>query len=140
MLCVCVEFPWGRWDAMDCVARLGDPEHQVAAWIRYDLRDKGEFDTFEEAVNILYDDRYVLPHPEKAVPSVLVPGPEIERLATLGRNLDEVLDRLGDVPFESYFNDPSWPTVVAAAQEALAAMVLVGRFRECPGEDPPVRP
>jgi len=137
---LCVEFPWGRWDVMDCVARLGDPEHQVAVWIHNEIRDKGEFDTFEEAVNILFCDRYVLPHPEAAVRSVLALGPEIEHLAMLGTRLDEVLDRLGDVPFEHYFGDPIWPTVVAAAQDALAAMVLAGRFRECSGDGDSDRP
>jgi len=136
---VCVQFPWGRWDVIDCIARLSDLEHQVAVWIRHEIRDKGEFDTFDETVNILYDDRYVLPSPWKAVPSVLAPGPEIERLATLGAMLDGVLDRLGDVPFERYFNDPIWPSVVASAQGSLAAMVLTGRFRECPGDESPGR-
>jgi hypothetical protein len=104
------------------VAALSDPDYQQRVWIRQEVPHPGYEDSLRETVNGLYD--LVLPNPRDAVGSILVDGPEIERLNKLGQALDPLLDDLKDRPDDNYVRDRRWDQVIEYARDALSAMVL----------------
>lgn len=121
-----VTLPWARWSVMDAVASLSDLEYQERVWIRQELPHEGFEDNLDMNVSALFDDWMVLPTPRDAVGTILVDGPEIDRLQALGESLDTLIDDLKDSPDEDYLRDSRWPIVVERARAALSAMVLEG--------------
>ena len=83
-----VEFPAMRLEVVVALAALADGEYQQRTWLDYD-RSAGARDNLDVFVNTLYADWNVLPEPEKALWTVLLPGDEVARL----RALDAVLGR-----------------------------------------------
>ena len=118
-----------RQQVVVALAELADPEYQQQEWIDYDTV-LGASTTLDVTVHVLYDDCAVLPDPDKALWTVLLPGAELHRLRALDRILGPVIDDLGSAPIEAYLADRRWPGVVAAAMGALTAMVLNGGFTE----------
>jgi hypothetical protein len=114
---------------MQAVAALADPEYQRRVWIDRILPEENYYDELTLNVHILYDDSTALPEPRTAIGDILVDGDEIPRLATLGRILGPMIEELGDAPDIEYLDDNRWPSLVRAAESALAAMVLAG-FRK----------
>lgn len=123
---IAVRYPNARWQVMDAVASLSDPDYQERIWIRREYPHPNFYDSFDQVVHTLFDDWTVLPDPRAAVGAILVDGPEVPRLADLGATLSRLIDRLGDVPDEHYLNHDDWQTVLTEAALALAAMVLAG--------------
>jgi hypothetical protein len=121
-----IRYPDARWAVMDALASLSDREHQDRVWIRRELPHKDYLDGFDQVVHTLYDDWVVLPEPKAAVGSILVDGPEVPRLASLGVTLDRLIAELGDVADTDYLRHADWPQVVTQAGLALASMVLAG--------------
>jgi hypothetical protein len=124
-----VSTPYARWEVMLALASLSDREYQERVWIRQQLPHKNYIDNFDNAVHALYDDWIVLPEPRAAVGSVLVNGPEVERIAALGVTLDGLLEELGESPDSAYLAHADWDTVLAQASSALSAMVLAGHIK-----------
>jgi hypothetical protein len=121
-----IRYPDARWAVMDALASLSDREHQDRVWIRRELPHKDYLDGFDQVVHTLYDDWVVLPEPKAAVGRILVDGPEVPRLASLGVTLDRLIAELGDVADTDYLRHADWPQVVTQAGLALASMVLAG--------------
>jgi hypothetical protein len=120
-----VDFPAMRRDVMGSLAALSDPAHQES-WIP----GARTGDDLSWHVHVLYDDCQVLPDPETRLGTVLVAGPEVERLRALDRALGPLIDEWGDVPDVVYLGDSRWPQVVRAAGAALSAIVLAGGYVE----------
>jgi hypothetical protein len=117
-----VEFPQMRLNVVTALADLADRDYQERAWIRLDPRPH-ELSNLDTAIHILYDDFIVLPNPEEAVGSILLPGDEVDYLRELGKVLDVLIDRYGDSPDAVYMADDLWEDVMKWSRLALAAMV-----------------
>jgi hypothetical protein len=115
-----IRFPAMRQEVLSALESLSDRHHQATAWGRYD-RGTEQYDDLTLNVHILYDDCQVLPDPQKAVGTVLLPT-ETARLRHLYKALNPLLEDLGDSPDAVYLADPRWPCVVHAARAALDAM------------------
>ncbi|QIS05968.1 hypothetical protein F5X71_29920 [Nocardia brasiliensis] len=121
-----VRYPEARRAVINAVAALSDLEYQKRVWLERVYPHENFYDDLDTNVHILYDDYRILPDAESALGDVLVPGDEIERLRTLGRVLDPVIEELGDCPDSRYVAHKQWPVVTRAASAALSAMVLSG--------------
>lgn len=111
---------------MLAVAGLSDREYQERIWLRHELPPEVYYDSLDMAVHTLFDDWMILPNPKEAIGTILVDGPEIDRLRHLGELFGTLVDELKDRPDEDYINDGRWPDVVDRARAALSAMVLAG--------------
>jgi hypothetical protein len=86
------------------------------------LQPEGHYyDDLDLNIHILYDDCCVLPDPSIRVGSVLFEH-ENGVFVDLNRQLEPLLDELGDSPDSVYMGDRRWPRVVAAAGRALELM------------------
>jgi hypothetical protein len=113
-----------RDEVISALRSLSDPVHQRSRWGRYE-EGVNYYDDLSLNVHILYDDCQVLPDPSAAVGTVLMAG-EVEPLLGVDRSLSPLLDELADRPDSDYLEDPRWPSVVAAARDALDAMRQAG--------------
>jgi hypothetical protein len=123
-----VRYPRVRWEVMHTVAGLSDPEYQQRVWIRHEYPHENYFDNFDQAIHTLFDDWVVLPDAKAAIGDILVDGPEVARLATLGATLSRLIDDLSDAPDADYLAHADWPLVISQAASALSAMVLAGQL------------
>ncbi|MFF2552042.1 hypothetical protein ACFVUS_13645 [Nocardia sp. NPDC058058] len=121
-----VRFPYMRSAVIDAVATLADPQYQRRVWIDRILPDPALVDDLDANIHVLYDDCRVLPDPDDMIGDVLIAGDEITRLRALGAVLDPLIERLGDSADAHYLADAHWPAVVAAARDALPALILAG--------------
>ncbi|SUB09252.1 SCO4402 family protein [Nocardia brasiliensis] len=121
-----VRYPDARRAVIDAVAALSDLEYQKRVWLDRVYPHANFYDDLDTNVHILYDDYRILPDPESALGDVLLPGDEIERLRTLGRVLDPVIEELGDSPDARYLAHQQWTVVARTAGAVLSAMVLSG--------------
>jgi hypothetical protein len=112
------------------VAVLSDPGYQNTVWVQGVMPHEGYFDSLSQTISSPFDDWAVLPDPSSAVGLILVAGPEIASLRTLGEPLSGIIDDLGDRADDDYLTDARWPGVVELAGRALSAMVLAGPFDE----------
>ncbi|MGW4737370.1 SCO4402 family protein [Nocardia xishanensis] len=117
-----VRFPEMREAVVRALGSLADPEYQQRISVERRFPHAGFHDDLDTNISTLYDDCVVIPDPRIRIGTVLVDGPEIERLIELDRALDPMIRRLGDVSDAVYLADPAWPAVVGAARAALAAM------------------
>lgn len=125
-----VNHPAARWEVMEAVAALNDREYQERIWIRRELPHENYYDPLDQSVHTLFDDWMVLPNPTGAIGTVLVDGPEVERLRALGEVLGAVIAELKDRPDQDYISDRRWPLVMERAGAALSAMVLAGLIEQ----------
>lgn len=121
-----VEFPAMRWEVMCALASLADRTYQERAWLHHRFDAPGQFDSFDLVVHALYDDTDVLADPRSCLSTILLPGPEIELLGSLGRLLGPLIDRLGDVEDARFMESDEWPKICHLAGVTLAAMVRRG--------------
>jgi hypothetical protein len=136
---VSVLYRAARSQVMFAVAALSDPDYQQRVWIRQEVPHPGYHDSLDMTVHTLFDDCAVLPNPRDAVGTVLVDGPEIERLNKLGQALDALIDDLKERPDDDYVRDRRWGQVIEYARDALSAMVLAdpGEVARPEGFEPP---
>lgn len=109
-----------RLQVIAALRSLSDVGHQRARW---GLVEEGVdyYDDLTLNVHILYDDCTVLPDPAAAVPDVLHEE-EVPFFSALEVTLGALLQDLQDAPDSVYMSSPRWPSVVAAAGNALAVM------------------
>ncbi|MEV6389789.1 SCO4402 family protein [Nocardia xishanensis] len=117
-----VRFPEMREAVVRALKSLADPQYQQRIWLERRFPHAGFYDDLDTNISTLYDDCVVIPEPRTRIGTVLVDGPEIERLIELDRELDPIIRRLGDASDAVYLANPAWPGVVGAARAALAAM------------------
>ncbi|MEV6213972.1 hypothetical protein [Nocardia sp. NPDC051833] len=117
-----VQYPEMRKSVIDALEALADPDYQRRVWINHEFPQENFYDDLDVNVSILYDDCVVVPDPRSRIGTVLVDGPEVDRLIELDRVLGPMIGRLGNVPDATYLGDSEWPMVVIAARAALAAM------------------
>ena len=123
-----VKYPVMRLEVLSAVAALSDTEYQQRVWIGRESPTPKFYDDLTANVHVLYDDCQVLPDPESALGTVLLPGDEVARLRDLDQLFGPLIDTLGDAPDSVYLASPQWAAVVRAASRALSAMVLAGGF------------
>lgn len=121
-----VEFPAMRYEVVQALATLADPDYQRRAWLEKRFDRPGSYEDLNMNVHTLYDDTEVLPNPRDSIGTILTDGPEIEALEALAVPYSVLLDRLGDAEPSQYLNAPEWPDVIRAASVALASMVRAG--------------
>ncbi len=117
-----VRYPEMRRSVIEALASFADPDYQRRVWINREFPQENFYDDLDVNVSILYDDCVVVPDPRSRIGTVLVDGPEIDRLIELDQVLGPMIRRLGNAPDATYLADSEWPLVVAAARAALAAM------------------
>ncbi|UGT57208.1 SCO4402 family protein [Nocardia asteroides] len=117
-----VGYPEMRKSVMDALESFADPDYQWRVWRNREFPHENFYDDLDLNVSILYDDCVVVPDPRSRIGTVLVAGPEVERLIELDQVLGPMIRRLGNAPDATYLGDSEWPLVVAAARAALAAM------------------
>lgn len=111
-----------RAEVILAVAALADAEYQQRFWgVR---RPSGAYDDLSMSIHTLYDDDVHLPNVDDSIGAVLVDGNELDRLRVLDSHLSPIIAELGDAPDSDYLAHEKWPSVVAAAQLALSALVL----------------
>ncbi len=125
-----VKYPAARWEILVSLAALSNSDYQDTVWIQGVMPHDGYFDSLSQTISSLFDDWAVLPDPSSAVGSILVAGPEVSSLRTLGEQLSGIIDDLGDRTDDDYVTDARWPRVLELAGMALSAMVLAGPFDE----------
>jgi hypothetical protein len=109
-----------RLDVVAALQSLADPQRQK----KWGKIEKGVnyYDDLTLDMNILYDDCQVLPDPSLSIGSILYPS-EVEVLRSVHDALNPLRKDLGNKPDSNYLIDPRWPTVIAAAKEALQTMI-----------------
>ena len=121
-----VWFPRARRQTIISIAALSDRPYQERVWLRRELPFPDYYDELDLNIHVLFDDLCILPHPGPADHQVLLPGPEVGRLAALGTVFDSMIRRLGDLGDADYLSDPQWPEIVDLAQRCLPALILAG--------------
>jgi hypothetical protein len=119
-----IQFPAMRQEVIAALRALADPQRQ-RSWGKVE-QGVSYYDDLTLNVHILYDDCQVLPDPSTAVGSVLARG-EVDALRAVHDALNPLLEDLIDKPDGDYLMDPRWPTVIAAASEALRTMAASER-------------
>ncbi|MEV0059823.1 hypothetical protein [Nocardia sp. NPDC050718] len=117
-----VQYPEMRKSVIDALEAFADPDYQRRVWIDHEFPQENFYDDLDVNVSILYDDCVVVPDPRSRIGTVLVDGPEVDRLIELDQVLGPMIGRLGNAPDATYLGDSEWPLVVTAARAALAAM------------------
>lgn len=117
-----VQYPEMRKSVIEALESFADPDYQRRVWINRQFPQEDFYDDLDVNVSILYDDCVVVPDPRSRIGTVLVDGPEVDRLIELDQVLGPMIRRLGNAPDATYLGDSEWPLVVAAARAALAAM------------------
>lgn len=117
-----VQYPEMRRSVIEALESFADPNYQKRVWINRQFPRANFYDDLDVNVSILYDDCVVVPDPHSRIGTVLVDGPEVDRLIELDQVLGPMIRRLGNAPDATYLGDSEWPLVVAAARAALAAM------------------
>ncbi|MFD3591462.1 hypothetical protein ACFWU5_01950 [Nocardia sp. NPDC058640] len=117
-----VQYPEMRMSVIDALESFADPDYQRRVWINRQFPHANFYDDLDLNVSILYDDCVVVPDPRSRIGTVLVDGPEVDRLIELDQVLDPMISRLGNASDSTYLGDSEWPLVVTAARAALAAM------------------
>ncbi|WP_157978736.1 MULTISPECIES: SCO4402 family protein [Nocardia] len=117
-----VKYPEMRKSVLEALESFADPDYQRRVWINREFPQENFYDDLDVNVSILYDDCVVVPDPRSRIGTVLMDGPEVDRLIELDRVLGPMIGRLGNAPDATYLGDSEWPLVVAAARAALAAM------------------
>jgi hypothetical protein len=115
-----IEYPEMRLEIIAALKSLSNPAHQRTRWGQVE-EGTDYYDDLGLNVHILYDDCEVLPSPDLAVGSLLLP-PEVPAFLALHHALDPMITEHGDRPDSHYLADPRWPDVVSAATVALRAM------------------
>lgn len=114
-----IKFPEMRLEVVAALESLSNRIRQEH-WGKVE-DDVNHFDDLTLNVHILYDDCMVLPDPSSAVPEILHQE-EVSALRDLENALGPMIRELRDLPDRAYINDSRWPTVMAAAAEALRIM------------------
>ncbi|WP_194813403.1 hypothetical protein [Nocardia sp. XZ_19_385] len=117
-----VQYPEMRKSVIEALESFADLDYQKRVWIDREFPQENFYDDLDVNVSILYDDCVVVPDPRGRIGTVLIDGPEVDRLIELDQVLGPMISRLGNAPDATYLGDSEWPLVVAAAQAALAAM------------------
>lgn len=110
-----VQFPAMRLDVVAALQSLSDPVQQESRWGRVQL-GVNYYDDLSVCVNILFDCQ-VLPNPDVAVGSVLLPGEE-PALRAVADELLPLVDELGPAADASYLAHRRWDAVVRASRRA----------------------
>jgi hypothetical protein len=116
-----VSLPAMRAEVIDAVKALADRPYQQHVWVQRQYPRANYYDDLSQNIAILYDDAQVLPHPSKAIGTILRSADEARALAPLGAALDAVFGQLGtERPDSEYLASPLWDRVVQAAGAAAA--------------------
>ncbi|MEU4413946.1 SCO4402 family protein [Nocardia salmonicida] len=117
-----VQYPEMRKSVIEALESFADPDYQRRVWINRQFPQENFHDDLDVNVSILYDDCVVVPDPRSRIGSILIDGPEVDRLIELDQVLGPMIGRLGNAPDATHLGDSEWPLVVEAARAALAAM------------------
>jgi hypothetical protein len=115
-----IRYPELRAVLRETVKNLSDGEYQRRVWIRHEFPYPGFYDSFSEAIHVIYDDLNLADRPRGAIGYVLYGTVELEALSELIEKLDLVFDSLGaERQDEEYVKSALWGDVVVAAAAAL---------------------
>jgi hypothetical protein len=115
-----IEFPWLRFQLIENLKALSDPDYQRREWIKYAPEDNAEFDEMDYVVHFLYDDTELAENPHDAIGSILYNKNEAEALEKLSTSLDVIFAKYGtDLDGPDYIKLPEWIGVVNCAKSAL---------------------
>lgn len=114
--------PWMRQQLVSTVAGFSDPDFHRPSWLHQEFPPEVEFDTFDDAVMVLFDILELEESPDWSL-GRFVRSREGEKLKVLIQRLNLALDGVGPhAPTDEYLDSSLWPDVVDAAREALAAL------------------
>jgi hypothetical protein len=117
---IVVKHPWMRKQVIETLEGLSDPDYQRRAWVDHQFPPGIQYDSFDLAVNVLFDDTPLFDAPETTIGYILEDEDEMHAVTRVIRAIDDVLNQLGtNLTDEQYITSPEWQPVVAAARAAL---------------------
>jgi len=107
---------------LDYVAELADPR-ETAKWLNPDPH--GPIIGIDQTIHFFFDDHDC---DDEAIGCWLFDHSEVQAVIAIRRAIDAILDTATDVDADDryFLSHPLWPTVVAAASDALAVLTPKG--------------
>lgn len=115
-----VKYPSMRQEIIDTLKILADVDYQRRAWVHRQFPSGIQYDDFDTAVHVLFDDSHLADAPEKAIGWILEDEVEVQAIRPVIQAVDNILNQLGtEISDEEYINSAQWGEVVKFASEAL---------------------
>jgi hypothetical protein len=116
-----VKHPWWRKQVIETLETLSDINYQRRAWVEHQYPPGIQYDSFDLAVNVLFDDTALADAPEKTIGWILEDEQEMQAFSKVIHAVDEILNKLDtELTDEQYINSPEWQAVTDAAKAALS--------------------
>lgn len=115
-----VNLPRQREELLHYLHALADPDYQQQVWLDKKFPDGIIYDSFDYAVNFLFDDTRLADAPELTLGEILENSEEIEAVRKVIAAIDVLLNTAGgNLTFAEYRQYPEWQDVITAAAEGL---------------------
>lgn len=119
-----VKYPAMRDELISAIESLSNAEYQKQAWVNHSFPPGVEYDEFDNAVHVLFDDLRLMEAPEGTLGTVVRNTEELEAVKQVTYAVDRVLRKLGDdLSDAEYIADPDWADVLQTASEALVVLL-----------------